>query len=263
MYEFTDTNEMPVVSLTGLSMLFNGMYLEDEIPGYTTLNVGGRELIGNEITTQSAQGMDGIIITGQTLPARRLTVQFKLEAKTKEECRYNFNQMNYLLRKYGKTDVPIIFTDEPEATYHGRYETADDVPFDRNTVIGSFTLLCVDPYKYLNEQTMTGTSLTVGEFTPYDMTPDEIRFVLSANATKITLDNATNGRHIILNGSYTAGQTVVIDIRNNNITLNGQNIMSQLDFVESDFHEFKFSAGDVITCTPVSTMNIKVRGRWL
>ena len=47
MYEFTDTNEMPVVSLTGLSMLFNGLPLEDEITGYTTLNVGGRELIGS------------------------------------------------------------------------------------------------------------------------------------------------------------------------------------------------------------------------
>lgn len=263
MYEFTDTNEMPVTSLTGLSMLFNNMRLEEEISGYTTLNVGGRELIGNEIKTQSAGGMDGVIITGQTLPARRLTIQYKLEAKTNAECRYNFNQLNYLLRQYGKIDVPISFTDEPEATYHGRYETAEDVPFDRNTVVGSFTLLCADPYKYMDEKTMTGTSITVGEFTPYDMTPDEICFTLSANATKITVDNTTTGRHIILNGTYTAGQEIIIDIASNTITRNGQNIMSNLDFVESDFHDFKLSAGDVITCMPSSTMQIKVRGRWL
>lgn len=262
MYEFTDTNAVPTQTL-GLAMSFGGSYIENEIPGYKTLNIGGRELLSNELETATGKGKDGTTVTGQTLPARVLTVQYLLEAKTPEECRYNFEKLNYVLRKFGKMDVAIQFTDEPGRTYYGRYQSATDVPYDRNTVTGSFTIYCQDPYKYGDSFEATGTSITIGNHTPYEVRPSLITATLGANASKITIDNVTTGRHIILNGAYTAGQVLILDIEKRTVTLNGQNIKNNLDFVESDFFGFVLSPNDVITISPVSTMAIAVRGRWL
>ena len=263
MYIFTNTTEMATES-TGLIMTFGGDVFDAEIPGYTILNVGGRELLSDELKKQSADGMDGAIITGHTTPARELIVQYKLEAGSDAECRFNFDKLNYLLQKNGKNDVPIMFSDEPEVVYYGRFERADSVPYNSNNVVGTFTLYCQRPHKYKAQATMSGTgSITAGDFSYYALKPDEIALTLSANATKITIDNTTTGRHIILNGTYTAGQVLIIKIPENEITLNRQNIMKNLDYVESDFHEFLLSVGDVITCTPSSPMSIKVRGRLL
>lgn len=262
MYEFTDTNAVPTQTL-GLAMSFGGVYFEEVIAGYKTLNVGGRELIGNELETATGKGKDGVTITGQTLPPRPLTIQYKLDAKTDAECRYNFETLNFLLRKNGKNNVAIQFTDEPGRTYYGRLQSVDEVPYDRNTVVGTFTLLCEDPYKYGESIESSGTSITIGDFCPYDVLPDLITATLSANASKITIDNTTTGKHIILNGTYTAGQVLIVDIANRIITLNGQNIKNNLDYVESDFRSFVVSPGDVITMTPPSNMTIAMRGRWL
>ena len=262
MYGFTDTNEMPEQTL-GLAMSFGGVYFEEVIRGYTTLNVGGRELIGNELETATGKGRDGVTITGQTLPPRSLIVQYKLDAKSDAECRYNFETLNFLLRKNGKNNVAIQFTDEPWRTYYGRLQSVDEVPYDRNTVVGTFTILCEDPYKYGESIESVGTSITIGDFCPYDVLPDLITATLSANASKITIDNTTTGKHIILNGIYTAGQVLIVDIANRIITLNGQNKKNNLDYVESDFRSFVVSPGDVITMTPTSSMTIAMRGRWL
>ncbi|MPM87951.1 hypothetical protein SDC9_135052 [bioreactor metagenome] len=262
MYGFTDTNAIPEQTL-GLAMRFGGVYFEEALSGYKTLNVGGRELIGNELETATGKGNDGSVITGQTLPSRMLTIQYKLEAKTDAECRHNFETLNFLLRKNGKNNVAITFTDEPGRTYYGRLQSVDDVPYDRNTVTGTFTLYCENPYKYGDSLESVGTSITIGEFCPYDVLPDLITATLSTDATKITIDNTTTGKHIILNGTYTAGQTLVVGIANRIITLNGQNIKNNLDYVESDFRSFVVSPGDVITMSPSSSMTIAMRGRWL
>ena len=71
MYEFTDTNALPEQTL-GLAMSFGGKYIEDEISGYKTLNIGGRELLSNELETATGKGRDGVTVTGHTLPARTL-----------------------------------------------------------------------------------------------------------------------------------------------------------------------------------------------
>jgi len=120
MYGFTDTNAIPEQTL-GLAMSFGGVYFEEVLSGYKTLNVGGRELIGNELETATGKGKDGVTITGQTLPPRPLTIQYKLDAKTDAECRHNFETLNFLLRKNGKNNVAIQFTDEPGRTYTVAY----------------------------------------------------------------------------------------------------------------------------------------------
>ncbi len=264
MYKFVDTAESQETSkiLSSVAMNFNGEFLERLIPWYRTLNVGGRELIGvNVETAEDISGRDGDYILGQTLPSRTLTIEYKLETKNNSEFRYAFNKMNEIL--HTKEDVPILFIDEPDYTFYGRFNGFDDIPYNTNIITSNFTILCQDPYKYAQQKLITGNPIALGYICPYGIVPDEIKVTIGQNTDKITIDNNTTGRHIVLDGEFTAGQELIIDIKNNKITLNGQNRMNYLDYVKSDFHNFLVHDRDTIQVNPDSKMALKIRGRLL
>lgn len=262
MYKFTDITEwQDVQSLPSVAMEYDGYFLENEINGYTTLKVKGREMLNVDIESENPSGRNGSYITGQTLPARELTITYMLKAESNEEFQYLYSLM---MKKLLKTeDVSIRFIDQPKVFYYGRYSSTDDIPDDRNWVVSSFTIFCQDPYKYNEPVVLLGDPLTIGYLTHYSMKPDEIKITVGSAASKITVDNVTTGRHIILNGTYAAGNEIKIRITNNVITKNGQNIMNNLDPQESDFHNFLVNNGDVINVTPNSELSLTVRGRTL
>ena len=60
MYNFVDTTERyPGQNLPSEALMFNGSYLENVIPGYRTLYVSGREILGTEITDLETGVSDG------------------------------------------------------------------------------------------------------------------------------------------------------------------------------------------------------------
>ena len=61
MYAFVDTVNSGIVgtNLPTEAMSYNGVFLENEIDGYRTLSVTGRELMESEVTDQEIDGMDG------------------------------------------------------------------------------------------------------------------------------------------------------------------------------------------------------------
>lgn len=262
MYKFADLTEgQSFDSLPSVAMEYDGYFLENEIRGYTTLKVKGREMLNVDIQTENPSGRNGSYITGQTLPARELTVTYMLKADSNAEFQYMYSLLMQKLLKH--EDVAVRFVDQPEITFYGRYSQSDDIPDDRNRVVASFTVYCQDPMKYNYPVTLTGDPLDIGYISHYGMKPDEIKVVVGSATTKITVDNATTGRHIILNGSYAVGDEIKIRIPDNEIKKNGQNIMNNLDFMESDFHAFELNNGDVINVTPNSTLSLTVRGRTL
>lgn len=267
MYEYKELNNRESTAwLPSVAMLFNNILLEDEIQGYQTLNVEGRETISYDMETSgSISGRDGAVTFGKTLPARVLRIQYRLEACDNEEFQRSFRKLNWLLETDG--EVPIRFRDDLDITYYGELSNMSEVPADRNTVIGTFEIYCSDPYKYEKQAEQAGNPLTVYLPTPYAIKPDVIRLTMAQNVTKITVDNVNTGRHIILNGDYKTGDEIVIRLTETNqarkLTKNGQNIMNNLDHVETDFHEFKIKRNDVIRVTPANTtVAIQTRGRW-
>ena len=262
MYNFIDLNESQEIhSLPSVAMEYDGYFLENEIKGYTTLKVKGREMLNIDIESEKPSGRNGSYITGQTLPARELTITYMLKTDSNEEFQYLYSLMMKKLLKI--EDVAIRFIDQPKVFFYGRYSSTDDIPDDRNWVVSSFTIYCQDPYKYNEPVILLGDPLTIGYLTHYSMKPDEIKIIVGSVATKITVDNVTTGRHIILNGTYAAGNEIKIRIPDNKITKNGQNIMNNLDPQESDFHNFLINNGDVINVTPNSELSLTVRGRTL
>lgn len=262
MYDFIDITERQSFDrLSSVAMEYDGYFLENEVRGYRTLKVKGREMLDVDIETENPSGRNGAYVVGQSLPPRELVVTYMLRAESNEEFQVSYSLLMKKLLK--QEDVKVRFADQQHVNFYGRYSGSDSIPEDRNWVVSSFTIFCQDPYKFNNTLELKGNPLTIGYLTDYGMKPDEIRLSMLSATTKITVDNVTTGRHVILNGTYTVGDEIKIKIPDNTITKNGQNIMNNLDPQESDFHSFLVHNEDVINVTPNSTMTLTVRGRTL
>ncbi|WP_302805480.1 distal tail protein Dit [Holdemanella biformis] len=158
MYAFVDTVNSGIVgtNLPTEAMSYNGVYLENEIDGYRTLSVTGRELMESEVTDQEIDGMDGSYYRYKTTPARTITVKYQLRARGSREYREAYNKMNKLL---SGEQVKVIFNDESDKYFIGTKTSNTQVDGGSNNVIGEIEIYCSDPRKY---------STTEKEFTATD-----------------------------------------------------------------------------------------------
>lgn len=147
MYAFVNTVNSGIVgtNLPTEAMSYNGVYLENEIDGYRTLSVTGRELMESEVTDQEIDGMDGSYYRYKTTPARTITVRYQLLARGSREFRDAFNKMNKLL---SGEQVKVIFNDETDKYFIGTKTSNTQVDGGSNNVIGEIEIYCSDPRKY-------------------------------------------------------------------------------------------------------------------
>lgn len=235
------------------ALIFNNKNIDREIKGYTTINVDGRGLIAPNIETQSIVGRDGDIILNTQHPPRDIVVYFMIKAPYNSIFIEKLKELTELLHSDG--DVPFSFGDE-EGIRYGRVAEISDPPYDSNEGIGSFTIHCSDPYLYRNRAISAGTISRV-KYNKYSL--DIVSVTATTASSTLNITNTTTGRKIILN-NLSSGQKVVIT--KNTITVNGQNAMNKLDFVNSDYHEFKIYGGDTIT-TNGTNLKIEYRERIL
>lgn len=158
MYAFVDTVNSGIVgtNLPTEAMSYNGIYLENEIDGYRTLSVTGRELMECEVKDVEIDGADGSYYRYKTTPTRTITVRYQLLARGSREFREAFNKMNKLL---SGEQVKVIFNDETDKYFIGTKTSNTQVDGGSNNVIGEIEIYCTDPRKY---------STTEKEFTATD-----------------------------------------------------------------------------------------------
>ena len=145
MYKFVDTTESQSGSnLPSEALEFNGKYIEEMIPGYRTLHVSGREMIGNELTDMEVGITDGSRYQYRRYLPRTITVTYQLMAGTNEKFRAAFNKLNEIL---SAEEARLIFQDEPDKYFIGTRADVGDVPTGTNNVIGEFDIYCTDPFK--------------------------------------------------------------------------------------------------------------------
>lgn len=147
MYSFVDTNSGSAAgnNLPAEAMKYNGVYLENEIPGYKTLYVYGRELMENDIQDEEITGIDGSIYYGKTYPPRTITVGYQLIAEDNAAFRKAYNKMNKIL---SAEQVQIIFNDEQDKYFVGTKRGAETPDPGSNSIISEFEIYCPDPRKY-------------------------------------------------------------------------------------------------------------------
>ena len=146
MYNFVDTtgsassNALPAEALQ-----INGAYIENQIEGYRTLYVLGRELTEAEITELQIGQMDGSEYRNSRIVPRSITVGYQLLTDSPEDFREKFNALNKILNQ---KEAKLIFADEPDKYFIGTKSEVGDVKEGRLNVTGEFVFYCCDPYKY-------------------------------------------------------------------------------------------------------------------
>lgn len=147
MYSFVDTVEYSrgKGSLPAEAVSMNDKYIENEIEGYRTLHVVGRELLETEIIERQIGNEDGAQFQGKRNTTRVITVTYSLTAKTPEEFRDKFNKLSLIL---DQEQAKIVFYDEPDKYFIGTKSSVEAVPEGLLNVVSSFDIYCADPYKY-------------------------------------------------------------------------------------------------------------------
>src|SRR5699024_5467704 len=233
---------------------FNSLVLDEEIDGFKTIKINGRETISNELVIESVH--EGSITLDNYLPSRSIEVTYALKARSTGM----FQDRYKVLRKILTTneEVPIKFTDEPQTLYFGRLSTFESVPDNSMTVVSTFTIHCDSPYKFSDLVTTDG-SVTIDTF--YPTLPEQITLTIGSTTNKIKITNGSE--RITATGTFNAGSKVVILFKKEEVTMtvNGTESTYMLD-MQSDLENFLLKEGQTVTSTQ-GTIELKVRERWL
>lgn len=146
MYQFRDVNETSAgTELPSEALKINGDYIEEQVSGYRTLYVKGRELLAPDVATYETGVHDGSTLQSRRYPARTIVVGYQLIAESHEAFRAAYNALSAVLNV---EEAELIFADEPDKFLIGTPSKAAEVTPGRNAVTGEFSILCTDPFKY-------------------------------------------------------------------------------------------------------------------
>lgn len=231
----------------------NGEFIEDQIRGYRTLEVTGRELTSRDLQTVPREGNHGSLDISNRFPAREITINYILRAKDDEEFRLSYNRLNQIL---GLDVKEVRFKDEIDYTLYGRFTDMEEVTGGTNIIKSSFTLYCSDPFKYSEPIKLSGKSVKYALETPYRQLPDTIEITLSANTGKITINNGD--KSIVLEKTtFMSGNKILIDFKELEITENGTPIMETLTLA-SNFSDF-YLGDNPIELVEKGNMEVSIR----
>lgn len=141
------------------AMKFNGLYLEDQIEGYRTLYVKGREAFIADVDTFETGIRDGSRLHLRKFPERVITVGYQLICESPESFREAYIALNSLMNT---TDAELIFEDEPDKFFIGTPVEPGDVEPGLNSIVAELSFLCNDPFKYSVEEYEVGTVSQAG-----------------------------------------------------------------------------------------------------
>ena len=146
MYNFIDVNEASEsVMLPSEALKINGEYIENQIEGYRTLSVSGREALSPDVVTNTSGTRDGSMLKSKRFPERIIVVTYQLTAKSNEAFREAYNKLGMILNV---EEAELIFADEQDKYFTGTPCIIGSVPPGRNSVVGEFEIVCTDPFKY-------------------------------------------------------------------------------------------------------------------
>lgn len=195
MYDFRETTPFTGADdnqLPAEAMLIDGQYIENLVPGYRTLQVGGRELLKQSATSNAIGISDGETLEYVRNPSREITVGYQLIADDDEAFRTAFYKLSGIL--HGDTHQ-VSFNDDLSVYWNAVLTDVDDVPKGRNAITSSFTLFVPDgiahsvatktadnmPYKDVPVNLLTGTS-TPAKITGKGTTDDSTTIYLFAES---------------------------------------------------------------------------------
>ena len=136
---------MDRTDLPGEAVMINGQYIEDAIPGYTTIITSGREGVARELNTYSVGAADGETFKSTRVPAQSIKVDFALKGSSMTDL---WNKRDHLMNLLSQDEADFVFNDEPDKFYTGRTVFNEGEAKDyHNAMTGSYTIYRTYPFK--------------------------------------------------------------------------------------------------------------------
>lgn len=149
------------------SMSFNGIIFEEEIPGYRTLRVEGRDSFNQTIYEYSTRLNPGSKFQDWHEEPKEITVTFALVSSSAEDLRKKLDRIKGILRDEQNKEAQIIFKDEPELYYTGTVSKfAEEKLVSIENSAGQITIRCTDVRKKsVEEKQLTADAESLYQFT--------------------------------------------------------------------------------------------------
>ena len=229
---------------------WNGEYLDEKIPGFTTLNVEGRENFSRAINAPEMVG-DGGLYLNSRFKAKVMTVTFQLLAKSGAELQDRFDRLkNWLYQPQQK----FYFADEPNYYYIGTVSKVENSKPGQLNILGTIEITCSDPYKRAKATKVTGAKINDPKIV-YPITPTLLTFVPNVNSDKVQI-TTSDGMKIIINRGVTSGQKVTVDFKNLTVKYDSTSVLIDLD-LKSNLGDFTIKNGTTFTTSPGGSLTIE------
>lgn len=274
MYDFRETTPFTGADdnqLPAEAMLIDGQYIENLVPGYRTLQVGGRELLKQSATSNVIGISDGETLEYVRNPSREITVGYQLVAADDEAFRTAFYKLSGIL--HGDTHQ-VSFNDDLSVYWNAVLTDVDDVPKGRNAITSSFTLFVPDgiahsvatktfdntPYKDVPMNLLKGTSnMVTAESVPKGA-------FKASNAKTVSVSSGeTYTYSIVIPSSNTVDLEAAINLNSNgffvrsvigNVIKSGQSGISTITLTIPDGIDELFLAVSLTTINPNSATTV-------
>lgn len=224
MYDFRETTPFTGADdnqLPAEAMLIDGQYIENLVPGYRTLQVGGRELLKQDAKSNPIGISDGEMLEYVRNPSREITVGYQLIADDDDAFRTAFYKLSGIL--HGDTHQ-VSFNDDLSVYWNAVLTDVDDVPKGRNAITSSFTLFVPDGIAH-SVATHTADNM------PYKDVPVNL-LIGSGTSQTVPAQSWGDNPHLVLDASkleiddIISFQVEVHDIKDTNVFvgINGKQI---------------------------------------
>lgn len=241
---------MPAVVTNPYSFSFNGQTFGGAGSPYQILSVDGLEGLPSIRNQDDNRGYNDGMFTGQDfLSGRNLSVIFQSFASPGSSAQTNFNTIQQALLPQTTGTTPLYFKLPPaagdqfiNARVRGLRTTVDP-NYTYGFITSQVDFFCPDPRYYDNNlQTASmvvsnppgreynrtynlvygfGTYATTTSVTNSGWATTYPTITITGPITNITIGNSTTGNYLNLSGTITNTDTLVIDLYNKLITLNG------------------------------------------
>lgn len=265
-YNFKDFGELvnsPERHIPSDDMLINGESLMDIVPYYRQLSVSGRGVVESNVEIIDVPRRDERLLASTRVGERILSIRYQIKARTSEQMREAFTELNKVLRDVNYIDfmegnmLEITFADEDDVRYYGVLQNASTIDETSKIITSEFMIYCPSPYKYTEEH----SDLSLDYPFSNELVPNVIR--LTANSvSQIRVES--NGKELVLNDNFSTGNVVEINVGNRRtyVTRDGFNITSKLS-LNSVPERFTIAKGSLPTVTGATITSIDWRDKKL